>query len=187
MDGKLIIFSAPSGAGKTTIVRHLLARHGDQLAFSVSATTRQRRSGEVDGRDYHFMSLADFLQKIANEDFLEFEEVYSGTLYGTLRSEVKRIWAEGKSVVFDIDVIGGLKLKSRFPESTLAVFVNPPSLEVLKERLRARGTDSEAKLRERFRKAKRELEYAPEFDVVLNNFDLETACREAEELVLGFL
>jgi len=187
MDGKLIIFSAPSGAGKTTIVRHLLARHGDKLAFSVSATTRKRRGEEVDGLDYHFMSRPDFLQKIVQEDFLEFEEVYAGTLYGTLRSEVDRIWAEGKSVVFDIDVIGGLKLKTRFPENTLAVFVNPPSLEVLKERLRGRGTDSEAKLRERFTKAKRELEYAPEFDVVLNNFDLETACREAEELVLGFL
>lgn len=187
MGGKLIIFSAPSGAGKTTIVRRLLSNHGDKISFSISASTREPRSGEVDGKDYYFISKEDFLHKIAKQEFIEFEEVYSGTFYGTLRTEVERIWAMGKSVIFDIDVVGGLRLKSKYPEEALAIFVNPPSLEVLKERLRGRGTDSEAKLQERFAKAELELSYADKFDVVLNNFDLETACAEAEELVLDFL
>ncbi|NGM65592.1 guanylate kinase [Sphingobacterium sp. SGR-19] len=187
MGGKLIIFSAPSGAGKTTIVRRLLSNHGDKISFSISASTREPRSGEVDGKDYYFISKEDFLHKIAKQEFIEFEEVYSGTFYGTLRTEVERIWAMGKSVIFDIDVVGGLRLKSKYPEEALAIFVNPPSLEVLKERLRGRGTDSEEKLQERFAKAELELSYADKFDVVLNNFDLETACAEAEELVLDFL
>ncbi len=187
MSGKLIIFSAPSGAGKTTIVRRLLSNHEDKIAFSISASTREPRAGEVDGKDYYFISKEDFLHKIAKQEFIEFEEVYSGTFYGTLRKEVERIWALGKSVIFDIDVVGGLRLKSKYPEEALAIFVNPPSLEVLKERLRGRGTDSEEKLQERFAKAELELSYADKFDVILNNFDLETACTEAEELVLEFL
>lgn len=187
MSGKLIIFSAPSGAGKTTIVKRLLADHGDKIAFSISASTREARAGEIDGKDYYFISKEDFLHKIAKHEFIEFEEVYSGTFYGTLKKEVERIWSLGKSVIFDIDVVGGLRLKSKFPEEALAIFVNPPSLDVLKERLRGRGTDAEEKLQERFAKAELELSYADKFDVVLNNFDLETACKEAEALVLDFL
>ncbi|QBQ39644.1 guanylate kinase [Sphingobacterium psychroaquaticum] len=187
MGGKLIIFSAPSGAGKTTIVKRLLEKHSDKLAFSISASTREPRTGEVDGKDYYFVSKEDFLHKIAKQEFIEFEEVYAGTFYGTLRKEVERIWAMGKSVIFDIDVVGGLRLKSKFPEEALAIFVNPPSFDVLKERLRGRGTDSEEKLQERFAKAELELSYADKFDVVLNNFELEVACAEAEEMVLTFL
>ncbi len=187
MSGKLIIFSAPSGAGKTTIVRHLLGKYPQDLAFSISASTRAPRGKEVDGEDYYFISKEDFLHKIAHHQFIEFEEVYSGTFYGTLRSEVERIWAEGKHVIFDIDVVGGLRLKSKFPEQALAIFVNPPSLEVLKERLSGRGTDSEEKLKERFAKAEHELSFADKFDVILNNFDLEEACQEAENLVIPFI
>lgn len=187
MAGKLIIFSAPSGAGKTTIVRNLLSKHGDKIEFSISASTREARGAEVDGKDYYFISKEDFLHKIAKQEFIEFEEVYSGTFYGTLRAEVERIWAQGKHVIFDIDVIGGLRLKSKFPEQALAIFVQPPSLEVLKERLRGRGTDSEEKLTERFAKAETELAYADKFDVILKNFDLDTACAEAEDLVVNFI
>ncbi|MCI0921871.1 guanylate kinase [Sphingobacterium rhinopitheci] len=187
MSGKLLIFSAPSGAGKTTIVKHLLNKYGDKLAFSISATTRELRGDEVDGKDYYFISKEDFLHKVAKHEFIEFEEVYSGTFYGTLRSELERIWALGKHVVFDIDVIGGLRLKSKFPDEALAIFVNPPSLEVLKERLSGRGTDSQEKLNERFAKAELELSYADKFDVILNNFELETAKAEAETMFFDFI
>ncbi|WP_293933263.1 guanylate kinase [Sphingobacterium sp. UBA6645] len=187
MNGKLLIFSAPSGAGKTTIVKRLLEQHGDKIAFSISASTREARGTEQDGVDYYFISKEDFLHKVAKQEFIEFEEVYSGTFYGTLRAEVERIWNEGKHVIFDIDVVGGLRLKSKFPEEALAIFVNPPSLEVLKERLTGRGTDSEEKLKERFAKAEHELSFANKFDVVLQNNDLETACAEAEKLVLNFI
>lgn len=187
MSGKLLIFSAPSGAGKTTIVKHLLSKYGDKLAFSISATTRELRGDEIDGKDYYFISKEDFLHKVAKQEFIEFEEVYAGTFYGTLRSEVERVWALGKHVVFDIDVIGGLRLRSKFPNEALAVFVNPPSLEVLKTRLSGRGTDSEEKLQERFAKAELELSYADKFDIVLDNFELETAKAEAEKLVVDFI
>ncbi|MCT1523735.1 guanylate kinase [Sphingobacterium hotanense] len=187
MNGKLLIFSAPSGAGKTTIVKRLLEKHGDKISFSISASTREARGTEQDGVDYYFISKEDFLHKVAKQEFIEFEEVYSGTFYGTLRAEVERIWNEGKHVIFDIDVVGGLRLKSKFPEEALAIFVNPPSLEVLKERLTGRGTDSEEKLKERFAKAEHELSFANKFDVVLQNNDLETACAEAEKLVLDFI
>jgi len=187
MSGKLLIFSAPSGAGKTTIVKHLLAKHGDKIAFSISASTREPRGQEVDGVDYYFISKEDFLHKVAKHEFIEFEEVYSGTFYGTLRTEVERIWNEGKHVIFDIDVVGGLRLKSKFPDQALAIFVNPPSLDVLKERLKGRGTDSEEKLQERYAKAELELSYADRFDVILQNNDLDTACAEAEKMVLDFI
>lgn len=187
MSGKLIIFSAPSGAGKTTIVRHLLRKYSDKFEFSISASTRAPRGEEVDGKDYYFISQEEFLHKVAKQEFIEFEEVYAGTFYGTLRSEVERIWALGKHVIFDIDVVGGLRLRSKFPEQALAIFVNPPSLEVLKERLAGRGTDSGEKLNERYAKAEHELSFADKFDVILNNFELETAKAEAEELVLDFL
>lgn len=184
--GKLLIFSAPSGAGKTTIVHHLLSKF-PELEFSISATTRERRGDEVHEQDYYFISKEEFLHRIAKKQFVEFEEVYSGTFYGTLREEIERIWAKGKTVIFDIDVEGGLHLKRKYQDQALAIFVQPPSLEVLKQRLTGRGTDSEEKLQERFIKAEKELNYAPKFDVILKNFELETACKEAEQLVGDFL
>src|ERR1700710_1776909 len=185
-EGKLIIFSAPSGAGKTTIVQHLLSKIPG-LEFSISATTRKPRGDEKNGKDYYFISKEEFLHRIAKKQFVEFEEVYSGTFYGTLRSEIERIWAKGKSVIFDIDVEGGLHLKRKYDGQALAIFVEPPSLEVLKERLAGRGTDSAEKLQERFIKAEKELNYAPQFDIILKNYDLQTACKEAEELVSQFI
>lgn len=186
MQGKLIIFSAPSGAGKTTIVKHLL-RKFPELSFSISATTRELRGTEKHEKDYYFISKEEFLHKIAHQEFVEFEEVYSGTFYGTLRSEIQRIWNEGKHVIFDIDVEGGLRLKRKYEKDALAIFVQPPSLGVLKERLTGRGTDSKEKLQERFIKAEKELKYADKFDVILKNHDLDIACAEAEKLVLDFL
>ena len=185
-NGKLIIFSAPSGAGKTTIVHHLLSKI-PQLEFSISATTRAPRGDEKHGRDYYFISKEEFLHRIAKKEFVEFEEVYSGTFYGTLRTEIERIWKKGKVVIFDIDVEGGLHLKRKYDGQALAIFVQPPSLEVLIERLTARKTDTDDKLKERFVKAEKELKYAPQFDIILKNYDLQTACAEAEVLVGDFL
>src|ERR1700744_1661102 len=173
--GKLIIFSAPSGAGKTTIVRHLLSKIPD-LEFSISATTREPRGNEQDTVDYYFISKEDFLHRIAKKQFVEFEEVYSGTFYGTLREEIERIWEKGKAVIFDIDVEGALQKKRKYGKQALAIFVQPPSIEVLIERLTGRGTDSSDKLNERFEKAAKELDYAPKFDFILKNHDLKTAC-----------
>lgn len=185
-EGKLVIFSAPSGAGKTTIVQHLLTKF-PELEFSVSATTRDPRGNEENDKAYHFISKEEFLHLIAKKQFVEFEEVYSGTFYGTLRTEIERIWAKGKTVIFDIDVEGGLHLKRKYDGNALAIFVQPPSLEVLKERLIGRGTDSPEKLKERFAKAEKELNYAPKFDIILKNYDLQTACLEAEVLVKHFI
>jgi guanylate kinase len=185
-EGKLVIFSAPSGAGKTTIVRHLLGKV-PELEFSISATTRKPRGDERHGIDYYFISKEEFLHRIAKKQFVEFEEVYSGTFYGTLRSEIQRIWDKGKTVIFDIDVEGGLHLKRKYEDQALAIFVQPPSLEVLIERLTGRGTDSAEKLKERFAKAEKELNYAPQFDIILKNHELDTACSEAELLVTDFL
>ncbi|WP_421941472.1 guanylate kinase [Pedobacter sp.] len=184
--GKLIIFSAPSGAGKTTIVQHLLKKF-PELSFSISATTRESRGTEEHKKDYYFISKEEFLHRVSQHDFVEFEEVYNGTFYGTLRSEIQRIWDADKHVIFDIDVEGGLRLKRKYEDDALAIFVQPPSLEVLKERLSGRGTDSAAKLQERFAKAEKELQYADKFDVVLKNFELDIACAEAEKLVADFL
>ncbi len=184
--GKLIIFSAPSGAGKTTIVKHLLTKF-PCLSFSISATTRPSRGDETNEKDYYFINTEDFLHRVARQEFVEFEEVYSGTFYGTLRSEIQRIWDNDQHVIFDIDVEGGLRLKRKYEDDALAIFVQPPSLEVLKERLTGRGTDSPEKLQERFIKAEKELAYADKFDIVLKNYDLQTACLEAEKLVSDFL
>ena len=184
---KLLIFSAPSGAGKTTLVRLLLAHEELKLAFSISATSRAPRGQEVDGKDYYFLSNDDFNQKVKDGAFLEWEEVYSGTKYGTLISEVERIWSEGKSVIFDIDVVGGLNLKSLYGDRALAVFVMPPDEEELERRLRGRQTDSEDKIRQRLAKARKEIGRSDRFDYVLLNKDLETAKQEAYNLVKVFL
>jgi guanylate kinase len=185
--GKLIVFSAPSGSGKTTIVRHLLKQDDLNLEFSISAATREARGEEVNGKDYYFMSLNQFKQHIKNEDFVEWEEVYRDNFYGTLKSEVERIWAKGKNVIFDIDVAGGLRIKSKFPEETLAVFVKPPSVDELKRRLKERSTESDEKINMRIAKAHVELATAPQFDVVIKNYDLEVALDEANELVKNFI
>ena len=185
--GKLIVFSAPSGSGKTTIVHHLLNQKELNLDFSVSATSRAKRGNEVDGKDYHFISLEQFKKHIEEGEFVEWEEVYKDNFYGTLESEVERIWSEGKHAIFDIDVVGGLRVKKKFPEKTLAVFVKAPSMEAMEQRLRARKTDSEEKIRERIAKAEREISYAERFDVILVNDDLEAAKSEAENLVSQFI
>ena len=186
-EGKLIVFSAPSGSGKTTLVRHLLGKKELNLDFSISATSRDKRGNEINGTDYHFISLSDFREHIKNDDFVEWEEVYKDNFYGTLRSEIERIWLNNKHVIFDIDVVGGLNVKEQFPNKTLAVFVQPPSLDIMESRLRNRGTDSEEKILERVEKAKRELEFSKEFDTVLVNDDLEDAKNKAYKLVKNFI
>ena len=185
--GKLLVFSAPSGSGKTTIVRYLLEHPELNLAFSVSAATRDARDGEIHGEHYHFISLEEFKKHIKAEDFVEWEEVYRDNFYGTLKSEVERIWAEGKNVIFDIDVAGGLRIKKKFPEETLAVFVKPPSIDELKIRLKKRSTESDDKINMRIAKASVELATAPQFDTIIKNYDLDTAKKEAYELVKSFV
>lgn len=185
--GKLIVFSAPSGSGKTTIVKHLLGIEKLNLEFSVSATSRAPRGEEQHGKDYYFLSLKDFKQKMKDDEFLEWEEVYRDNFYGTLHSEIERIWAMGKNVIFDIDVVGGLRIKKKFPERTLAVFVKPPSVEELKIRLKKRKTESEEKINMRIAKASVEMATAPRFDFTILNDTLEHALEEAEKLVLGHI
>jgi guanylate kinase len=185
--GKLIIFSAPSGAGKTTIVRHLLSLPELKLAFSVSAASRAKRPNEIDGKDYYFLSAEEFKRRIAAGDFLEWEEVYEGQYYGTLKSEIDRIHSEGKHVIFDVDVVGGLNIKKQFGKQALAIFVQPPSVNELEKRLRSRSTESEASLAKRIGKATEELAYANRFDVILFNDDLEAAKTKAEDLVRNFI
>ncbi len=185
--GKLFVFSAPSGSGKTTIVRHLLAQEQLNLEFSISATSREPRGKEIDGEDYYFISAKDFKNKIKNNEFLEWEEVYINNFYGTLRSEVERIWAKGKHVIFDIDVAGGLRIKKKFPEETLAVFVKPPDINELIRRLKDRGEESPEKIAMRVAKAPTEMATAPQFDTIIKNYDLQVALKEAEELVDNFI
>ena len=185
--GKLIVFSAPSGSGKTTIVRHLLGNEDLNLEFSVSATSRDPRGEEINGTDYYFISLPEFKTHIKADDFLEWEEVYRDNFYGTLKTEVERIWATGKNVIFDIDVSGGLRIKHKFPNETLAVFVKPPSVDELKRRLKERSTESDDKINMRIAKASVELATAPQFDVIIKNYDLDTAKQEAYELVKNFV
>ena len=185
--GKLIVFSAPSGSGKTTIVRHLLKQKELDLEFSISATSRERRGEEVDGKDYYFLSFEEFKKKIKNDEFLEWEEVYRDNFYGTLKTEVERIWAKGKHVIFDIDVSGGLRIKRKFPKETLAIFVKPPSIDELKIRLKNRKTESSNKINMRIAKASAELATAPLFDKIVINDDLDIALDEAYKLVSNFL
>ncbi len=185
--GKLIIFSAPSGSGKTTIVKHLLKQEELNLAFSVSATSRPKRGKEKHGVNYYFISINEFKSHIKNDDFLEWEEVYRDNFYGTLNSEVERLWAEGKNVIFDIDVAGGLRIKKKYPNKTLAVFVKPPSVDELKIRLKKRSTESDDKINMRIAKASVELATAPQFDKVIKNYNLDVALNEAHKLVANFI
>lgn len=184
--GKLIIISAPSGAGKTTLVKHLLEVSSD-LEFSISCTTRSARENEIDGKDYHFISTEEFKQKIENQEFAEWEEVYTNIQYGTLKSEIQRIWNNGKHVIFDIDVEGGINLKKIYPENSLSIFIMPPSVEELENRLRNRNTETEEKLQMRINKAEKELKLAPKFDTILINDDLETSKDKLIEIVNQFI
>ena len=185
--GKLIVFSAPSGSGKTTIVKHLLRQEDLNLEFSISAASREPRGEEINGKDYYFISTKEFKTHIKNHDFLEWEEVYRDNFYGTLNSEIERIWAMGKNVIFDIDVAGGLRIKHKFPEETLAVFVKPPSVDELKRRLKQRSTESEDKINMRIAKASVELATAPQSDVIIKNYDLTVALEGAYQLVKDFV
>jgi guanylate kinase len=186
MSGKLLIFSAPSGSGKTTIVKHLLKLNLG-LEFSISATSRNMRNGETDGKDYHFLSAEDFAARIDKDEFVEWEEVYKGCYYGTLKSELERIWANGNHVVFDVDVVGGVNLKKIFGDKALSLFVQAPSVEELENRLKGRGTDSDEEIAKRIDKAKYEMTFAKEFDTIIVNDNLEKAYAEAEESVRSFL
>lgn len=186
MEGKLIIFSAPSGAGKTTIVKYLLSIF-PEISFSISCTTRPKRENEVDGKDYYFLTEEQFQEKIKNNEFIEYEEVYKGRYYGTLHSEIERLWNQGKHVIFDIDVRGGLNLKKQFKDRALAIFIAPPSLKDLEERLKNRNTENLESLLTRIQKADEELSFAKDFDAVIINDNLEKAQNKAKTLVKNFL
>lgn len=184
--GKLLVFSAPSGSGKTTLVHQLLAQ-GLPLEFSISATSRPPRAHEVDGKDYYFLSPTMFQEKIKANAFVEYEEVYEGLFYGTLKSELERIWTNGKHGIFDIDVQGGLNIKKHYPQQTLTLFIQPPSIAALEERLQQRGTETPESLHQRVAKAAEELAFADQFDVVIVNDNLEDAKKEVFERVSTFL
>ena len=186
MEGKSIIISAPSGAGKTTIVHELLKRIPN-LRFSISACSRDARTNEVHGKDYYFLGVEGFKQKVENKDFLEWEEVYKDNFYGTLRSEVERIWSNNDVVIFDVDVVGGLNLKKQLGENALALFIKAPTFDDLEKRLRYRSTETEEKIQMRLAKAKVESSRAPEFDLVVVNDELERACKEAEDRIVSFI
>jgi guanylate kinase len=186
MEGKCIILCAPSGAGKTSITKYLLQQELG-LKFSISACNREARNGETDGIDYHFLSTESFKNRIENDEFVEWEEVYKGNYYGTLKTEINRIWNSGKNVIFDVDVEGGLSLTKHFGEKALAIFIKPPSVEALEKRLRSRGTEDEEKIQKRLAKAEKELDYSKWFDYIVVNDDLEIAQQEVFALVKSFL
>ena len=184
--GKLIIFAAPSGSGKTSIVKEIM-RLNPSLRFSVSATTRKIRNNEVDGRDYHFISVDEFKEKINQDQFVEYQEVYTNQFYGTLKSELEKIWSQGDTVLFDVDVVGGINLKKIFDKEALSVFVKPPSLEVLKERLVNRNTESQESLNVRLSKAESELTYESNYDYILINDDFNSAVSEINQKIINFI
>lgn len=184
--GKLVIFSAPSGSGKTTIVRELLKRF-DCFEFSISATSRQPRGAEQNGIDYYFLTNEEFKERVARDEFVEWEEVYQGTCYGTLKSEMERIWNNGKVIIFDVDVMGGINLKRLFADDACSMFIMPPSIEELERRLRGRGTDAEEVIQKRIAKAEFEISKAPEFDYVVINDKLDVAVEEAAGIITSFL
>lgn len=186
MKGKVIIVSAPSGAGKTSIVRHLLEQVPD-LKFSISATTRPKRDYEIDGKDYYFLTPEQFKERLANDEFLEWQEVYADQFYGSLKSEVERIWSNGQAVIFDVDVLGGLNIKKFYGDEALSVFIEPPTMEELENRLKNRGTENDASLKKRLAKAEYELSFARQFDKIVLNDDLKTAQQEIIDLVRDFL
>lgn len=183
---KLVIFSAPSGSGKTTIVKEVLSQIKN-LEFSISACSRLPRNGEINGKDYYFLSVDEFIQKIAAQEFIEYEEVYPNQFYGTFKSEVERIWKNGNDVVFDVDVKGGLNIKKQFRRSSLSIFIKPPSIEELKIRLFNRGTESEEQINKRIQKAEYEMGFANQFDTIILNKDLDEAVKETMEKVKKFL
>lgn len=185
-EGKCVIFSAPSGAGKTTIVHHILQQNLP-LAFSISATSRAPRPVERDGKDYHYMSVEEFKKQIQAGAFVEWEEVYENQFYGTLKAEIERIWSEGKHVIFDVDVVGGVNLKTAFGDKAISVFVKAPSVQALEDRLRTRATETDESIARRIAKANMEMDFATEFDYVLVNDDLDTAKAEAFDLIQNFL
>ena len=189
--GKAILFSAPSGCGKTTIIRELMQSGNgtpyNSFEFSVSATSRAPRGNEVDGQDYYFLSHDEFMRRVRNDDFLEWEEVYQGTCYGTLKSEIDRIWDKGGTIVFDVDVNGGRNIKHYFDSDALSIFVMPPSIEVLEQRLRSRGTDSEESIVKRLARSAEELKQAPLFDVTIVNDDLQRAVADTRKAIESFL
>lgn len=184
---KIIIITAPSGAGKTSITRHLLKTFPDQLAFSISAATRQKRENEKDGVDYYFMSVDDFKEKIKHNHFVEWEMVYEGKYYGTLKSEIHRIWKVGKVPLLDVDVEGAVHVQEQYPENVLSIFIEPPTIDELKRRLRSRGTETEESLAVRINKASFEISFKNQFDKIIINSELEKACCQAEEIVKNFL
>ncbi len=184
---KIVIITAPSGAGKTSITRYLLNKYPDKLAFSVSAATRPARGAEKHGVDYYFISEEEFTEKIQRGQFVEWELVYKGKYYGTLKSELQRIWSEGKAPVLDIDVKGAIHVQQQFPGTTLSIFIEPPSVEELKRRLMSRGTETEESLNTRVSKAAYEISFKNLFDQIIVNNDLQKACKEAEEIILNFL
>ncbi len=184
--GKLVVISAPSGAGKTSIVHYLLEEIPN-LSFSVSACSREKRSNEINGKDYHFLDVDGFKQKIEENSFLEWEEVYENQYYGTLKSELQRIWAKSKTVIFDVDVIGGLNIKKQYPKECLSVFIMPPSIEALRKRLNTRSSESDEMLEKRLNKAKEEISRNQEFDSVILNDDFEIACKEIKRIITNFI
>jgi guanylate kinase len=186
MNGKLIVISAPSGSGKTSIVRQVLASDLN-LEFSVSACSRSPRDNEVHGKDYYFLSAEEFRNKIDQGEFIEWEEVYTGNYYGTLKSEVERIWKKGNHVIFDVDVVGGLNIKKQFPENCLAIFIKAPSVTELEKRLRGRSTDSEETIKSRLQKADHEISFAPLFDEIIVNINLEEAVRQTRDIIREFI